>query len=211
MVAAGAPDLNYLRRSAGSALLIDRGGGVERGRADPTRLGDIDGDPVRADVLHLDIGEAAGAAHTERGVDVIAPLGADGGELLGDALEALDLEAEVVDAGPVLAALDTRHHVVLELEDGQVELAVGEEVSAGVRVVDLADLLHPEHVHVELRGGVGIGGGQRDVLDLAHGGLSSGSLLPLALEELAQERGAFLTAYVPAHRCLVIQARVLEE
>src|SRR6185436_11116712 len=153
-----------------------RGGGVERLGTDPARLGDVHRDPVRPRVLHLDVGEAASAAHPQRVVYVVAALGADGGQLLGDALEAFDLEAEVVDAGPVLAALDPRHHVVLELENGQVEVAVGEEEPAEVRIVEPADLLHPEYVHVEPGGGFGIRGGQRDVLDLRHGGLSSGSV-----------------------------------
>jgi len=112
------------------------------------------------------------AAHAERRVDVVAPRRAGVREPLGDVLEAVHLEAEVVDAGPVLAALDAGHRVVLELQDGQVEVAVGEVVAAGVRIVDPADLLHAEHVDVELCRRLGILRGQRDVLDLRHGSSS---------------------------------------
>src|SRR5206468_4011524 len=143
-------------------------------RADPARLGDVDGDAVGAAVLHLDVAVAlcaAGvAAHAERLVDVVAARRVRGGEPLGGVVEIVDLEAEVMDAGPVLAPLDAGHLVVLELEDGEVDLAVGQVVAAGVRIVDAADLLQSEHVDVELRGRVGILRGQRDVPDLRHGG-----------------------------------------
>src|SRR5262249_39600462 len=156
-----------------SVVLRPRGW-VEARRADPARLGHVHRDPVGGRVLDLDVRVAVAAAHAEGGVDVLARRGADRGQLLGDLLEALDLEAEVMDAGPVLAALDTRHRVVLELEDGEVQIAVGEVETARVRVVDLAHFFHAEHVDVELRGGVGVGGGERDVLDLRHGGGSLG-------------------------------------
>src|SRR4026208_914527 len=86
----------------------------------------------------------------------------------GDGLEALHLEADVVDAAPVLAALDARHRVVPEVEDGQVESAVAQVVAPRPGAVDARDLLHAEHVDVELRGLVDGLGRERDVLDLRH-------------------------------------------
>src|SRR5262249_1369568 len=59
--------------------------------------------------------------------------------------------------------------VVLELEDGEVEVAVAQVEPARVRAVDLRDLLHAEHVDVEAGRFVGVLGRQRDVLDLRHG------------------------------------------
>src|SRR4029453_10244234 len=98
---------------------------VEARRAHPARLGHVHSDPVRARVLHLDVRVAGAAAHAEGGFDVVALRGAGRRQLLGDLLKALDLEAEVMDAGPVLAPLDAGHRVVLELEDGGGEIAGG--------------------------------------------------------------------------------------
>src|SRR5207247_2333497 len=91
-----------------------------------------------------------------------------GGKPLGDRLEVVHLEPDVMDAGEALAPLGPGHGVVLELEDGQVEIAVAQVVPAGVRVLDPPDLLHAEHVDIELRGLVGVLGGHRNVLDLAQ-------------------------------------------
>ena len=77
--------------------------------------------------------------------------GADLGQPLGDGLEALHLEAEVIDAAPVLAPLLAGGGIALELEDGEVDVPVAQEVSEDVGV-DPADLLHAEHVGVEAGG-----------------------------------------------------------
>src|SRR5215813_8627496 len=92
------------KRGARSAVLRGRGR-IEARRPDPARLGHVHGDPVGGRVLDLDVRVAVAAAHAEGGVDVLARRGAGRRQLLGDLFEALDLEAEMMDAGPVLAAL----------------------------------------------------------------------------------------------------------
>src|SRR6516164_1679176 len=144
-------------------------GGLQAGGADPARLGDVDGDTIRRGVLHLDVaGPVPVLAHAERLVDVIAGLGAGVLQPLGDRLEALDLEADVMDAAPARTAFHAGDRVVLEVEDRQVEVAVAQVITPGARAVDLRDLLHAEHVHVELRGLVHVLGREGDVLDLRH-------------------------------------------
>src|SRR5262245_37319154 len=73
-----------------------------------------------------------------------------------------------MDPAPASAALHASDRVVLEVEDRQVEVAVAEVVAPGARAVDLRDLLHAEHVDVELRGLVHVLGREGDVLDLRH-------------------------------------------
>src|SRR5438132_455125 len=118
---------------------------AETGGADPARLRDVEDDPIRAAVLHLDVAAMAAAlSHPERLVDVVAERRAGLCQLLGNGLEALDLEADVVDATVALATLDPGHLVVLEVEDRQVEVAVAQVVARGTRAVDPGDLLHAE-------------------------------------------------------------------
>src|SRR5262245_59192148 len=74
-----------------------------------------------------------------------------------------------MDPAPASAALHASDRVVLEVEDRQVEVAVAEVVTPGARAVELRDLLHAEHVDVELRGLVHVLGREGDVLDLRHG------------------------------------------
>src|SRR5213078_3524121 len=157
------------RRITRSSIGRDEVLGTEAGGAHPAGLGDVEHHVVRAAVLHLDVVLVLALAHAERFVDVVARLGPGGGKPLGDRLEVVHLEPDVMDAGEALAPLGPGHGVVLELEDGQVEIAVAQVVPAGVRVLDPPDLLHAEHVDVELRGLVGVLGGHRNVLDLGHG------------------------------------------
>src|SRR5262245_10273098 len=145
------------------------GFGLEPRGADPAGLGDVDGDAVRRRVLHLDVaGPVTVLADAERLVDVVAGLGPGVPEPLGDRLQALDLEADVMDTAPARAALDAGDRVVLEVQDRQVQVAVAEVIAAGAWAVDLRDLLHAEHVDVELRGLVHVLGREGDVLDLRH-------------------------------------------
>src|SRR6266567_1224573 len=72
-------------------------------------------------------GSAMVVAHSESLFDVVAPLGAGGGELVEDRLETLDLEADVVDAAETTAALDASRLIVLEIQDGQVDVAIAQE------------------------------------------------------------------------------------
>ena len=53
------------------------------------------------------------------------------GKARGDLVQALHLKADVVDAAEVLAALGAGHGVVLEVQDGQIEVAVAQVVAAG--------------------------------------------------------------------------------
>src|SRR5881396_115992 len=100
---------------------------AETGGADPARLRDVEDDPIRAAVLHLDVAAMSAAlSHSERLVDVVAARRAGLCQLIGNGLEALDLEADVVDATVALATLDPGHLVVLEVEDRQVEVAVAQ-------------------------------------------------------------------------------------
>jgi len=62
-------------------------------------------------------------------VDVVAGRRPGGLQPLGDRFQALDLEADVVDAAPALAALDAGDGVVLEVEDGEVDVAVAQVVA----------------------------------------------------------------------------------
>src|SRR5437762_6569729 len=137
------------RRITRSSIGRDEVLGTEAGGAHPAGLGDVEHHVVRAAVLHLDVVLVLALAHAERFVDVVARLGPGGGKPLGDRLEVVHLEPDVMDAGEALAPLGPGHGVVLELEDGQVEIAVAQVVPAGVRVLDPPDLLHAEHVDVE--------------------------------------------------------------
>src|SRR5262245_43392218 len=136
----------------------------------PAGFGDVEHDVVGAGVLDLDVAVGlAAAAEGERLVDVVAARGAGGRELVRDRLQALDLEAHVVDAAPCLAAVGAGGRVVLEVEDRQVDVTVAQEVAARAEVVDLAALLHAEDLDVEPRGPLDVLGGERDVLELGHG------------------------------------------
>src|SRR5262245_42576404 len=143
---------------------------LEPGGADPAGLGDVDRHAVGATVLHLDVGiPMASVADPEGLVDVLAGLGAGVLQPLGDLGQVFDLKPDVMDAVPVLAALDSGHGVVLEVENRQVDVAVAQVTAPGARAVDLGDLLHAEHVDVELGGPVHVLGREGDVLDLRHG------------------------------------------
>src|SRR5690349_2556156 len=139
----------------------------ERGRAEPAGLRHVEHDAVRSGPLHLDI--ALGVrADAERLLDVMTAARSGFGEPLRDRLEALDLKADVVDAGEALAALDAGRRVVLEVEDGEVDVPVREEDTARAGIVHLADFLHTERLDVEPGGLLDVLGRQRDVLDLRH-------------------------------------------
>src|SRR5207237_652590 len=84
-----------------------------QGRAQPAGLRHVEHDRVRAAVLDLDVAVGLAAAHLERLVDVVATRGAGRRELVGDLLQALHLEADVVDAAPAPAALHAGRGVVL--------------------------------------------------------------------------------------------------
>src|SRR5262249_15220940 len=91
---------------------------TERGRAEPARLRHIEHDAVRSGPLHLDVALCT-RPDAERLLDVVTAARPRCGEPLRDRLEALDLKADVVDAGEVLAALAARRRVVLEIQDAR--------------------------------------------------------------------------------------------
>src|SRR5438046_5317821 len=139
--------------------------------ADPARLRDVEHDAVGARVLHLDVVLALAVGHAERLLDIHATRGAGGRELVGDGRHVFDLEADVVDAREALAALDARRLIVLEAQDGEVDVSVAEEAARGPGIVDLAHLLHPEDFDVELRGPLDVVRSDGDVLELGHASL----------------------------------------
>src|SRR5262245_20528658 len=80
---------------------------AELGRPEPARLGDVDGHAIGRRVFHFHVAVGLTAvAHPERLVDVVATRGAGCRQLVGDRFQALHLEAEVMNATPVLAPLD---------------------------------------------------------------------------------------------------------
>ena len=116
----------------------------------------------------------AGGAHPERGVDVGARLGCAGLlQLLDHLIETLDLKTDVMDAAPARAALGACDDVVLEAQNGKIDVAVGEEVTGGARAVELSHLLQPEVLYVEPLGRLFILGLNRDMPDLCHGRVPS--------------------------------------
>src|SRR6266545_5235134 len=96
-------------------------------RSDPARLRDVEHDSIGAAVLHLDVSVSLMTTDTERLVDVVAACRTGGPELLRDDFQALDLEADVVDAAEALAAFGARGLVVLEVEDREVDIAVAQK------------------------------------------------------------------------------------
>jgi hypothetical protein len=123
---------------------------TERRRAEPAGLRHIEHDAVRSGPLHLDVALCA-RRDAERLLDVMAAARSGCGEPLGDRIEALDLKADVVDAGEVLAALAPGRRIVLEIEDGEVDVAIGEKTP---RVPDRRSCRLPscERLDVEPRG-----------------------------------------------------------
>ena len=148
--------------------LAGLGGLVEAAGADPAYLGYVDHFAVGAGVFGFYVLVAgAGVAGVEGLVYRGHFLGAGGGEAGFDFLEAFDLEADVVDAFPVFAAL-AGYGVALEVEDRHVYVAVAEHEAFGVVAVELGYLAEPEHLGVEFGGLFGVVGGDGDVLDLRH-------------------------------------------
>src|SRR5262245_28631650 len=105
---------------------------------------------------------------TERLVDVVTRLRTSFGQLLRNRLQAFNLETDVVNATVVFAAFHTRNNVILEIENGQVDVPIAEVVAFRTRTVDLGNFLHAEHVDIKLGSGVDILGREGNVLDLWH-------------------------------------------
>src|SRR5262249_47307201 len=127
-------------------------------------------DPIRPAVLDLDVAVLLPPmAHAQRLVDIIARLRTGFGQLCGDRLQALDLEANMVDATPLFAAFGSGYGVALEIEDSQIDISVAEIIALGTRPIELGDLFHAEHFDIEFGGLVHILRRDGDVLNLWHG------------------------------------------
>ena len=83
--------------------------------------------------------------------------------------EAVDLEADVMDAAPALAALGAGKRVVLEAQHGDIDVVIGEEVAGDALVLELLHHLQPEVLDVEVLGCLFVLGLDRDVPDACHG------------------------------------------
>src|SRR5215813_13496229 len=107
-------------------------------------------------------------ANTKRLVDIVTRLRTSCCQLLRNRLKAFNLETDMVDATVVFAAFNTRHYVILKIEDGQVDVPVAEVVAFSTRAIELGNFFHAEHFNIKLRGGVDILGRDGNVLDLGH-------------------------------------------
>src|SRR5665213_1217671 len=130
--------------------------------AHPRMAGDVEHGAVRA--LELDLEEAFAVtlflAHEAFGAERL--------QMLGGLFRVVDQDPEVVHPGVVHALADL---VGLELEDGNVERAVAQEIALRQRTgrAGLADLLEAERLLVELRRRLRVVGGNRDMSQLGHG------------------------------------------
>ena len=87
----------------------------------------------------------AAGAQSERDVDIIARLGGAGLlQLRGSLLEALHLKTDVMDATPARAALSAGNDVVLEAQNGEIDVAVGEEITGGTGLSSFLTSFNPK-------------------------------------------------------------------
>src|ERR1700751_552825 len=121
-------------------------------------LGDIEEDALGAVELDLE------AAYSVRAL-VHVVFAAQALELLGNLVDVLDQDAEMMQAGIVEALADL---VGLEPKDRQVDRPVAQMVAVGERSVALADLSEIKRLLVKLSHRVGIFGGDGDVTKLGH-------------------------------------------
>ena len=155
------------------AICLSKGSTLQRRRAHPAGLRHVDDDAVGSAVLDLDVGMmGASHPHPERLVDVVARRCVGGAQLGGDVVQAFHLKADVVQAAPLLAALRAGHGVVLELENGNVDVAVAEVITGSARPVQLGNFFQTEHLGVKLGRLVRVLRRKGNVLDLRHVGFS---------------------------------------
>src|SRR5262249_46522795 len=121
---------------------------------------DVEDDAVEVEMLDLVAVRVVGIAHDPGRAVVAHDLA-----LLDHVIAP---EAEMVDADEVLAGA-LGGLVALELQDGEVDHAVGQEHALGQGAVELDDLLEAHGVLVELRGLPRILDAQRNVTDAAFG------------------------------------------
>jgi hypothetical protein len=87
----------------------------------------------------------------------------------GNLFQVFYLKANVMQATIVQTVFRPRDVRIAKIQDRQVEIAVTQEITRGGRAIELGDLLHAEHVDIELCGLVRILRRNGDVLDLRHG------------------------------------------
>ena len=141
--------------------------------------GDVEDDAVEVGVLHLVAVRVVRIAHDPGGAGVAHDLA-----LLD---HVIDPEADVVDADIVLAGA-LRGLVALEVQDGEVDHAVGQEHALGQRAVELGDFLQADGLLVEFGGLPRILDAQRDVTDPAFG-LRGHGLVSLAVGGWGERSG----------------------
>ena len=101
-------------------------------------------------------------------VDVVPGSGAGGGEFLGDLFEVFDLEADMMDTGPVLAPLGAGDLVVLEIKNRQVDRPVGQKRARHDRRLDFGDLGQAKRFNIKLGRLLGVLGRNCNMSDLCH-------------------------------------------
>src|SRR5688572_6857794 len=137
-------------------------------RTGPAVRGDVEDDAVEVGVLDLVAVRIVRIAHDPGRADVARDLA-----LLD---HVVDPEADMVDADEVHAGA-LRGLVALEVEDGEVDHAVGQEHALGQRAVELHDFLQPDRLLVEFGGLPRILYAESDVTN-ATSGLRSHRLAP---------------------------------
>src|SRR5260370_42466399 len=69
---------------------------------------------------------------------------------------------------PILASLDSCHLVILETQDREIQVSIGEVVSGCDRAVELRDFFQAKILNVELGSFILVLRSDRDVFDLCH-------------------------------------------
>src|SRR5581483_10889139 len=164
--------------------------------SDPALVRDVEDDAVRVAELALEV-------HPAAALQLAVELAAVRADALAERLQVVDDEAHVVDADEILAALVARGVVGMELEEREVDDAVGEGQAVTIGRLDEAHLLEAEGALVELRGALQVGDGDRDVPQLGlHG------ILTRRAARAAQKGSASLRSRRPAARELPLCHRL---
>ena len=128
---------------------------------------------------------SAASAEPERDVDIVAWLRHGLLQFRGCFLEALHLEADVMNAAPALASLGARQGVVLEVQDRDIDVAIGEKVAGDALVLQLLHHLQTEVLDVEILGRLFVLRLDRDVPDFvplsSYSWISNALILPQKL------------------------------
>src|SRR5258707_534701 len=104
-------------------------------------------------------------------IDIVSALPVRCRQFLSDLLKTLNLETDVMYSRPILAALDSCDLVVLETQDREIQVSIGQVVSGCDRAVELRDFFQAKGLNVELGSFILVLRSDRDVFDLCHGNL----------------------------------------